>query len=328
MLAAEVGDDVFGEDPEVNALQEEVAALFGKEAALFVPSGLMGNLVLILALCGRGEEIILGRSTDMFMYEVGSAAAVGSVHSHPIPNLPDGTLELQEIELAIRDFTHNRGEVPRTSLICLENTNMLCGGVPLKPDYCASVRRLADRYQLPIHLDGERIFNAAVALDVDVKDLVKDVDAVMFGLSKGLACPVGSVICSSRDVIERARGQRKLLGGGMRQAGIVAAAGIVALEQMVDRLAEDHANASLLAKGLAEINGLSIDIHKVHTNIVFFDLSNPGATRQELVARLARHGVKILELDHRLRAVTHYGICSEDIMYALQVIRWIVADVQ
>ena len=324
MYRAEVGDDCYGEDPTVNRLQEMAAERMGMEAALFMPSGLMANLAAILAHCCLADEIILGYYTDMFQYEVGSYAAVGGVHPHPIPNQPDGTIALDDIGRAIRAYEAEREEVPRTGLICLENTNMLCGGVPLTPEYMASVRVLADRCGIPIHLDGARIFNAAIALGIDVKELTKDVDSVMFCLSKGLACPIGSILCGSKDLIHVARHRRKMLGGHMRQAGIVAAAGIVALEQMVDRLADDHRNARLLAGGLNQIEGLSVDMDKVYTNIVFINVTADNIKPDELVIRLAEEGVKILPLVSGLRAVTHYGIEEEDIRDALAVMRRVV----
>jgi threonine aldolase len=324
MYRAEVGDDCYSEDPTVNRLQELAAERMGMEAALFMPSGLMANLAAILAHCRYADEIILGYYTDMFQYEVGSYAAVGGIHPHPLPNQPDGTIALDDIERAIRAYEAAREEVPRTALICLENTNMLCGGVSLTPGYMASVRALADRYSIPIHLDGARIFNAAIALGIDVKALTKGVDSVMFCLSKGLACPIGSVLCGSKDMIHIARHRRKMLGGHMRQAGIVAAAGVVALEQMVDRLADDHRNARLLAEGLNEIKGLSVDLDKVHTNMVFINVTADNIKPGELVAKLAEEGVKILPLVSGLRAVTHYGIEEKDIKTAISIMRRVV----
>lgn len=324
MYRAEVGDDCYGEDPTVNRLQEMAAERMGMEAALYMPSGLMANLCAVLTHCCLADEIILGYYTDMFQYEVGSYAAVGGVHPHTIPNRPDGTIAVEDIGRAVRAYEAEREEVPRTGLICLEDPNMLCGGVPLTPQYIASVRVLADRCGIPIHLDGARIFNAATALGIDVKELTKNVDSVMFCLSKGLSCPIGSVLCGSKDFIHVARHRRKMLGGHMRQAGIVAAAGIVALEQMVDRLADDHRNAHLLAEGLNQVEGLSADMDKVYTNIVFIDLTTDRITPDVLVTRLAEEGVKILPLVSGLRAVTHYGIEEQDIKDALAIIRRVV----
>ena len=240
MAAADVGDDVFGEDPTVNRLEEMAADRMGKEAALFVASGTMGNLVSLLTHCARGEEIILGSFAHTFYFEQGGSAAVGGIHPRTLPNQPDGTLTVSDIEGAVRpDNVH----FPRTRLIVLENTHNLCGGHPLDIDYMRAVGDIARRHSLKIHVDGARFFNAAVALDVPAAKLAADADSVSFCLSKGLAAPVGSVVCGNHDFIAEARRARKILGGGMRQAGVLAAAGIVALNEMVDRLADDHANA-------------------------------------------------------------------------------------
>ena len=323
MYRAEVGDDVFGEDPTVNRLEAMAAERMGKEAALFVVSGTMANLVSLLTHCGRGHEIIVGDLAHTFLYEQGGSAALGGIHVHTLRNQPDGTLDLQEIEGAIRaDNIH----FPRTRLICLENTHNRCGGVPLAPEYTDAVGDLARRHGLAVYLDGARIFNAAVALGVDVRELTRGVDTVSFCLSKGLCAPVGSLVCGTRDFIAEARRNRKIVGGGMRQAGIIAAAGIVALEQMVDRLAEDHENARRLALGLAEIPGISIDPAQVRTNIVIFDLVAERPTPAEFAARLSADGVKVLALGERIRLVTHYGIDAADIDKALVAIRKVMQE--
>ncbi|MCD6553501.1 MAG: low-specificity L-threonine aldolase [Anaerolineae bacterium] len=323
MYRAEVGDDVFGEDPTVNRLEAMAAERMGKEAALFVVSGTMANLVSLLTHCGRGHEIIVGDLAHTFLYEQGGSAALGGIHVHTLRNQPDGTLDLQEIEGAIRaDNIH----FPRTRLICLENTHNRCGGVPLTPEYTDAVGDLARRHGLAVYLDGARIFNAAVALGVDVRELTRGVDTVSFCLSKGLCAPVGSLVCGTRDFIAEARRNRKIVGGGMRQAGIIAAAGIVALEQMVDRLAEDHENARRLALGLAEIPGISIDPAQVRTNIVIFDLVAERPTSAEFAARLSADGVKVLALGERIRLVTHYGIDAADIDKALVAIRKVMQE--
>ncbi len=317
MYRAEVGDDVYGEDPTVNRLEAMAAERMGKEAALFVVSGTMANLVALLTHCGRGDEIIVGDLAHTFLYEQGGASALGGIHVHTVRNRPDGTLDLQEIEGAVRaDNVH----FPRTRLVCLENTHNRCGGMPLTPEYTAAVGALARGHGLAVHLDGARIFNAAVALGVDVRDLTRDVDTVSFCLSKGLGAPVGSLLCGTRDFIAEARRNRKVVGGGMRQAGVIAAAGIVALEQMVDRLAEDHENARRLAFGLAEIPGISLDPTQVRTNIVIFDLVAERPTPAEFAARLGEAGVKVLALGQRIRLVTHHGIDAADIDRALAVI--------
>jgi len=278
----------------------------------------MGNLASILTHCRRGEEVILGDQSHTFVYEAGGISALGGIHPHTIPNQPDGTLRLEDIEAAIRpDNVH----FPRTRLICLENTHNRCYGAALSPAYMASVGRLARHHGLGIHLDGARIFNAAVALGVDVKELTREADSLSFCLSKGLAAPVGSVICGSKAFIAEARRARKVLGGGMRQAGIIAAAGLLALDQMVDRIREDHDNAACLAQGISRTKGLSIDLSRVHTNIVYFDVCGDGRTAETLVKRLGQTGVRMLAVgSKRIRAVTHYGITSADIDRALGIL--------
>jgi threonine aldolase len=317
MAGADVGDDVFGEDPTVNKLEELAADRMGKEAALFVASGTMGNLVSLLAHCGRGEEIILGSFAHTFYFEQGGSAAVGGIHPRTLPNQTDGTLLLADIESAIRtDNVH----FPRTRLIVLENTHNLCGGYPLDIAYMQAVGDIARRHGLKIHVDGARIFNAAVALDVPAATLAADADSVSFCLSKGLAAPVGSVVCGSREFVSEARRARKILGGGMRQAGVLAAAGIVALNAMVDRLADDHANARKLAEGLAGMPGISIDPEQIHTNIVYFEVDRKDTTVEELVKRLDDNGARMLPVGPgRIRAVTNYHISADDIDYVLGV---------
>ncbi|MFQ5341129.1 MAG: low-specificity L-threonine aldolase [Anaerolineae bacterium] len=319
MANAEVGDDVYGEDPTVNRLEVMAAERMGKEAGLFVVSGTMGNLAALLTHCGRGQEVILGDLSHTFLYEAGGSAALGGIHPRTAPNQPDGTLNLDDIEAAVRG---ENPHYPRTRLICLENTHNRCGGVVLRPTYMAGVRQIADRHGLSIHLDGARIFNAAVALELPASELAKDADSVTFCLSKGLSAPVGSVLCGSEEFIYEARRARKIVGGGMRQAGIIAAAGIVALEEMVDRLAEDHANAQRLAWGLAEIPG--IDPNAVETDIVIFALTRDDMTPAQLADGLRERGVLLSPIGGRLlRAVTHYGIDAADIDAALAAFRQI-----
>jgi threonine aldolase len=317
MAEAQVGDDVFGEDPSINKLEQMAAERLGKEAALFVASGTMGNLVSLLAHCGRGDEIILGNLSHTFYFEQGGSAAMGGIHPRTVANLPDGTLAMSEIESAVRsDNIH----FPVTRLIVLENTHNLCGGRPLDIDYMRTVRDIARRHGLKIHVDGARIFNAAVALDVTVDQLAAEADSLTFCLSKGLGAPVGSVVCGSRDFIFQARRARKVLGGGMRQAGVLAAAGIVALNEMVDRLADDHANARKLADGLAEMPALSIDPSLIKTDIVYFEVKRKNLAVEELVDRLEVQGVRTLPVGPgRIRAVTHYHITPDDIDYTLGV---------
>jgi len=315
MAEAEVGDDVWGEDPTVIRLEAMGAELMGKEAGLFVASGTMGNLVCLLTHCGRGDEMIVGDQAHTYIYEQGGSAALGGIHPRPLRNQPDGTLALDEIEAAIRtDNVH----FPRTRLICLENTHNRCGGAVLTREYMRSVGVLARRHGIALHLDGARIFNAAVALGVEAKTLAEECDSVTFCLSKGLGAPVGSVVCGNRDFIAEARRARKVVGGGWRQAGVIAAAGIVALEQMVDRLAEDHANARRLADGLAVLPGIVLDPARVQTDIVIFELHCSDMTPEDLAARMAERGVRVGAIGgKRLRAVTNYHVTPDDIEAAL-----------
>ena len=320
MAEAEVGDDVYGEDPTVNRLEEISASLMGKEAGLFVPSGTMGNLAAILAHCGRGDEIILGHLSHTFLYEAGGAAALGGVHPHLITNTSDGTLDLEAVEGAIRaDDIH----FPISRLVVLENTHNRCGGVALSAEYTRAVSELAHRNGLLFHLDGARIFNAAVVLGVDVVDLTGPTDSVTFCLSKGLGAPVGSVLCGSHDFIAVARRMRKQLGGGMRQAGVLAAAGIVALETMVERLAEDHQRASRLAQGLANIPGLVLDPGTPYTNMVFVSLEDHiKLSASEVSARLSEQGIRVgVTSKHRFRLVTHYWIDDLSIDQAVKTFK-------
>ena len=319
MAEAEVGDDVFGEDPTVNRLESLAAERLGKESGLFVASGTMGNLVSILTHCGRGDEVILGDNSHTFNYEQGGIAALGSVHPRTVRNRPDGTLDLAEVEQAVRP---ENVHFPRTRLIVLENTQNRCHGRALDTSYLRAVRELADRHQLRVHVDGARLFNAAAALGVQARELAADADSVSVCLSKGLAAPVGSVVCGSISFIAEARRMRKALGGGMRQAGVLAAAGIVALNTMVDRLPEDHANARLLAEGLAFLEGLTVQVENVQSNIVYFDVAPGGMTAAELAARLGSRGVLVLPTAERtLRAVTHCMVARRDILRALEIVR-------
>ena len=322
IFRAELGDDVFSEDPTINRLEAMMADRTGMEAGLLVVSGTMGNITSILTHCARGEEVILGDCAHIFINEAGGMSALGGIIPHTIPNQPDGTLRLDAIEAAIRaDNIH----FPRTRLVCLENTHNRCYGAPLTPEYTAAVVALAKRRGLLVHLDGARIFNAAVALGVDCRELTRGVDSVNVCLSKGLAAPVGSVICGSRDFIARARRTRKMLGGGMRQAGIIAAAGIVALETMIDRLAEDHANARRLADGIAAIKGLTTDPTRVQTNILYADLAGGRFSDAEFLERLTQAGLRLSHTGPaRFRMLTHYGIGAADIDAALAILRGVM----
>jgi threonine aldolase len=314
MFEAEVGDDVYREDPTVNRLEAMAAGMTGKEAALFTTSGTQGNLIAVLTHTNHGDEIILGDEAHILWYEVGGASALGGVVMRTLPNDSCGRLNLDDIDQTIRGKDIH---YPRTTLLCLENTHNRCGGAVLTTDYTDEVCNLAHRRGLKVHLDGARIFNAAIALGVAACALTQNSDSVSLCLSKGLSAPVGSLLCGSKDFIERARKSRKMLGGGMRQAGIIAAAGIVALETMVDRLAEDHANARRLAQGLAGIKGIRLTQYDIPTNIVMFHLSLDLSVVKFLEG-LERAGVKVGLRDGRpFRAVTHRMVSSSDIDEAL-----------
>jgi threonine aldolase len=316
MAKAEVGDDVYGEDPTVNRLQEMAAEMMGMEAGLFVPSGTMGNLAAVLAHCQRGDEVILGKQSHTFLFEAGGISALGGVHSAQLPNQPDGSLALEDIEQAIRpDDPHD----PISRLICLENTHNRCGGTYQTPGYVRQVVEFAHAHGLKVHVDGARIFNAAVAQGVSARELVAGVDSVTFCLSKGLCAPVGSVLCGSREFIRKAHRVRKMLGGGMRQAGVLAAAGIVALQNMVNRLGEDHARARRLAEGLRANRWLRFAGEGPATNMVFFHLAEEVPfSAQEVAARLKERGVLVGAVGARqFRAVTHYWVDDEGIERAI-----------
>jgi threonine aldolase len=316
---AELGDDVFGGDPTVNRLEAMAAKVMGKEAALLTTSGTQSNLTAMLAHCQRGDEVIVGDEAHILHYEAGGAFALGGLGLRPARNDEQGRLDLEEVRSAIRGRDVH---FPPTGLICVENTHNRCGGSVLSEDDLAAVRRLADEHDLPVHLDGARLFNAAVALGVPASSLARYADSVAFSLCKGLACPVGSVLCGSREFIARARRFRKMLGGGMRQAGIIAAAGVYALENMVDRLAEDHDNARLLAEGLSSIPGISL-APPPQSDLVFFTAE--GWDLGELVRRLSERGVLCLDEGGRIRMVTHYGIERRDVEEALVRVRELMA---
>jgi threonine aldolase len=320
MAKAEVGDDVYGEDPSVNRLQEIAAEMMGKEAGLFVASGTMGNLAGVLAHTQRGDEVIVGNKAHTFLYEAGGISVLGGVHSCQLPNQPDGSLALEDIEAAIRpDDPHD----PITRLICLENTHNRCGGTYQTPEYMHQVGEFAHGRGLFVHLDGARIFNAAAAQGITAKELTGTVDSVTFCLSKGLCAPVGSVLCGSKEFIRKAHRLRKMLGGGMRQAGILAAAGIVALETMTGRLSEDHARARNLALGLKKIGGLLLDQAVPATNMVFLSLTpDVQSDINEIVEKLKEHGILVGDTGPRsLRLVLHYWIDDSGVKKTVEAFR-------
>lgn len=324
MAEAALGDDVYGEDPTVNRLEALAADLLGKEAAVLVPSGTMGNLISVLTHCGRGDELLVGHQAHIFLYEQGGSAALGGVHPHPLPNLPDGSLDLAQVEAAVRgDDEH----FPITRLICLENTHNRCGGTPLAPSFVSAVADLARSRGLRLHVDGARLWNAAVALDRAPAELVAEADSVSCCLSKGLAAPVGSVVAGSADFIRQARRMRKVVGGAMRQAGIVAAAGIVSLTEMIERLADDHDNARRLAQGLAAIPGIEIDADAVRTNIIYFQVSDERISPLQLAAGLQTRHILMNPINGTtMRAVLNCDVAATDVEVVLQGIAEVLAE--
>jgi threonine aldolase len=323
MANAVVGDDVFGDDPTVNRLQADAAALLGKEAGLFVPSGTMGNLTSMLAHCERGDELIVGKEAHIFRYEAGGMAMYGGIQPNTLPVQPDGTLNLDAIRAAIRpDNPHT----PITRLICLENTQGTIFGAPLPPSYVAQVAEIARENRLKLHVDGARLFNAATALGVEAHELVRDADSVSVCLSKGLCAPVGSVIVGSRDFIRRAHRVRKSLGGGMRQAGILAAAGLIALHEMPKRLHEDHANARFFAEEIAGLPYVEVEVARVKTNMVYFTLTADAPITVEQLSANLKADYNILmrpyePRERKVRVVTHHGITVDDMRKTVEAMR-------
>lgn len=321
MYRAEVGDDVYGEDPNVNRLEALAAEMLGKEAALFVSSGTQGNAVALLTHCGRGDEAIMGNQAHTYMSEVAGSAVMGGIHPRPLPT-PRGMYNLDELEGAIRPPNVH---FPKTRLICVENTHNASGGCVLNQQQMRSIREVADRHGVAVHLDGARIFNAAIALGCDVRELAQYADSVQFCLSKGLSAPVGSLLCGAVNFIHEARRMRKMLGGGTRQAGVLAAAGIVALEKMVNRMAEDHEHARVLAEAMAAIDGIEIDLTTVQTNIIRFSVRPDRMTGAQLSAALLADGIKVNATGKQsLRIVTHYGISREDVLETAASLRRIL----
>jgi threonine aldolase len=333
MYKAEVGDDVYGEDPTVNRLQELAAERTGKEAALFVPTGTMGNVAAVLAHAGRGEAVIVGDQSHIYRYEVGGASTLGGSPMYVIPTDAYGMLDPHKIETGISDGSDEHSAP--TALLCIENSHNRCGGTVLNLEQLEALASLAHSHSIKVHMDGARIFNAATALGVPVSSLAQKVDSMMFCLSKGLSAPVGSMIVGSRAFIYKAHRMRKVLGGGMRQAGIIAAAGIVALEQMVERLAEDHEHCKQLAHGLADYPQIEIDVDRVVTNIVNFAVLNNQQQRLtheetlQFLAKAREHGVLMGTMgEGTIRAVTHYGLDGRDMQAALAAIRRALIDMQ
>lgn len=325
IAGAPLGDDVYGEDPTVNALEARVADILGKEAAILTPSGTMANLMALMAHCSSRKRILVGDLSDIWNWEAGGASILGGLLYHPLPTSPNGELSICDIETALYD--EENSQCVRAGVICLENTHCLCGGRALSLEYLSRLHGSAQSWSLPVHLDGARLFNAAVALGIDARQIAASADSVTICLSKGLAAPIGSVLAGTEAFVGQVRRLRKMLGGGMRQAGIIAGAGIYALENMIDRLSEDHANAARLAQGLKQIAG--IQVQSPQTNMVFWTLIDPDLSLTSFLRALKDEGVHIAELRKgRLRAVTHYGISARDIDFTVQAVGRALANCQ
>lgn len=322
---AELGDDVFGEDPTVNRLQEMAAEKMGKEAALLVTSGTQANLVSLMSNTKRGDAVILEAESHIYWYEVGGLSAMAGLLPLPIKGHM-GALNPQDVEEAIRPKNIH---FPETTLVCIENTHNRAGGTVITPNQIRALSEVAKAHGLKLYMDGARIFNAAVAMETDVKQFTRHVDNLMFCLSKGLSCPIGSIVAGSHEFIEKARKIRKVLGGGMRQAGIIAAPGIIALEKMIDRLREDHTNACLLAEGLSKIEGISVDLKAVQTNIVQMNVKGLGITADQFVSMLKERNILALSMSKNIvRMVTHRGIEKRHIEKTLDVTKKIAEEIQ
>ncbi len=325
MARAEVGDDQSGEDPTVNRLEELAASKVGKEAAMYVPSGIMGNLCALLTHCGRGDEVVMGDQSHIFWYESGGGSALGGLPYRTVRNNRYGSVDLDELDAAIRP---ERSGFPPTGLVCLENTHNRCGGTVLDREQMQALSTVAHDRGVPVHLDGARIFNAAAYLNLPVPELTAPVDTVQFCLSKGLSAPVGSLLAGPAPFIHEARKARKMLGGAMRQAGVIAAAGIVALEQMVDRIPEDHRAARTLAQRLSELPGIEIDLETVQTNIVVFELADERFEPEQFLSALADNGLRISSFGaRRLRLVARHGLQTEQYDRAIEIIEGVLNGV-
>lgn len=324
MMKAEVGDDGFREDPTVNKLEELAAKKLGKEAALFVSSGTMGNLIAVMVHTRPGDGVICDKRSHLHMLTGGGTSAIAGVTTCPTNVDTQGRLDLDELVSNIRP---NDMRFPHATLIVFENTNNLAGGTIITPQDTRELVNIANKYGLHLHLDGARIFNSAVAQGVDAKELTKGCDSVMFCLTKGLASPVGAILAGSEDFIMDARRKRKLLGGGTRQAGVIAACGIVSLEEMIDRLAEDHKNAKLLAEGLLRIDGFTLNLTTVQTNIVCFNLKLPNLNCKDFIHRLKDNGILAVHIEGSFgRMVTHKDVSADDVEYALERIEETIAE--
>ena len=323
MFSAPLGDDVFGEDPSINTLEDKASQLFGKESALFVPSGTMANLIAVLSHCNRGEEILVGDKSHIFKYEAGGTSVFGGLLSHQLPNNYDGTIDIEKIIAGINNT--NDSHHATTRLLCLENTHNFCFGSAIDTSYFDQVKQAISPYKIKLHIDGARIFNAVVALKKPAKELAQTADSITCCLSKGLSCPSGSLIMGNKNFIIKARRLRKALGGGMRQAGILAAAGIYALDNMIDRLDEDHKNAKILGQELQNINNLKIDSDKIFTNLIFFHIEDTNLTDKQFINQLLEHNIKIdLKGNHKFRIATHYDFTNNDIEKVIKTIKFVL----
>ncbi len=317
MADAVVGDDVYGEDPTVNLLEEKAAHLLGKESALFVSSGTMGNLLAILVACKRGDEVIMGQAGHTFLHEVGGISALGGIFPNPLPNQADGTLDLEMVENSIRGEDIHE---PRTRMVVIENTQNQCGGIPIPAAYMKDLSTITKKHGLSLHVDGARIFNAAAAMHCSAQELVGVADSVTFCLSKGLCAPVGSVLCGPANFIQEARRYRKMLGGGMRQVGILAAAGIVALDTMTQRLVEDHTRATVLAENISKINGLSLPKGMPRSNMVFLGVDRTIFPDLDAIQNNLKNERILFGFSgpNEIRLVTHYWITDDDVKHVIQ----------
>jgi threonine aldolase len=317
MMEAEVGDDVFGEDPTINRLQEMMAELTGKEVALFVVSGTQGNEVCVSALTEPGKEIIVGKESHIFNYECGGPALLSGVQMYPV-NENNGVITLEQIQAAVR---HEDVHYPQTNLICLENTHNRAGGVILPLENIQKISEFAKNNDLKIHLDGARLWNASVETRISLKEYCQYFDSVSLCFSKGLGAPVGSIVVGDKKLIHRVHYYRKVFGGGMRQAGILAAACIYAVENHFERLKEDHQRAKRFAEAISKIPVIKVDLETIQTNIVIFDVDIPGFVAEDFLAKLQENGVLMLEIDpNRIRAVTHLDLTDEDLEKAVEVL--------
>ncbi len=312
MMNSPVGDDVYGEDPSINLLQEKTADLFNKEEALFVPSGTMANLISVLTHCDRGDEVLLGNKSHIFYYEAGGISAFGGIHSHQLNNLDNGTININDIQKNIRK--QGDDHFPKTKLLCLENTHNFCYGSPIEKNYFKEVKKILNTNKINLHIDGARIFNASIALKTSVAELTSTADSVSCCLSKGLSAPIGSLVIGTKQFIHQAKKIRKALGGGMRQAGIIASAGLYSFDNMIDRLEEDHESAQILAEKLSNIQNIYVDLDLVKTNIIFIYLKYDKLSDENFLFQLKQNNIKIdYKGNRKFRLVTHHDFKKNEI---------------